>query len=376
LNRRTSGLISIALAVALVVVGLWPFDFRPLNRVNWLENRAGLSFRPNGIAYAPDTADWSGGGPSERPPAFTLELWLEPGHVPATDLFDIVTIDDGVSPPGIMLFQWRTELDLRVRDRPSRRGFREVGPSGFLTAQTPRFVTIVVDPTGTTFYSNGARLEFYPGFTVPNSALHGRLLLGDAAAGKHPWSGNLFGLAIYHRAMDAAEVAQHYTLWTNQQAGQLAAESSLTALYRLDEGHGPWVSDLSTNRHRLLIPERYEVLRKRVLELPWGPDPVGLSEVDDIAINILGFVPFGFMVYCFRRLAKPDGRGGTIVWAICAGAAVSLVIELIQVWLPDRTSSVTDLFSNTLGTLLGALIARGIAARIFPAGNAGGASPN
>ena len=45
-----------------------------------------------------------------------MELWLEPGHVPPTDLFDILTIDDGGSLSGIMLFQWRTELLLRVRD--------------------------------------------------------------------------------------------------------------------------------------------------------------------------------------------------------------------------------------------------------------------
>lgn len=375
MNRRTTGLISVAMAVVLVTVGLWPFDFRPPDRVSWLENRAGLSFRPNGIVYAPEAADWSGGGLPENPAAFTLELWLEPGRVPATDLFDILTIDDGVNAPGMVLFQWHTDLALRVRDRASRRGFREVGPSSFLAEQAPRFVTMVVDAAGTTFFANGARLESYPGFTVPNSELHGRLLLGDAAAGKHPWSGNLFGLAFYHRALAASEVADHYTLWTNQQAGQLAAEPTLAALYRFDEGHGPWVNDLSTNRYRLLIPERYEVLRKRVLELPWGPDPIGLSELDDIAINILGFLPFGFIVYFCRRRITPDERGRAVVWAVCLGATVSLVIELIQVWLPDRTSSATDLFCNTLGAFLGAVLAKKMQSRTIPKGSTSETSP-
>jgi VanZ family protein len=359
LNQRTAGLISVLMAVGLLIVGMWPFAFRPLNRVGWLKDRAGLSFLPDGVAYEPEATDWSRGGPPDQPAAFTMELWLEPGQVPPTDLFDILTIDDGVVPSGIVLFQWKTELLLRIRDRASRRGFREVGPSGVLTEQTPCFINLTVAPSGTTFYSNGSRLSHYPGFTVPNSRLNGRLILGNAAEGKHPWRGNLFGLAIFNRALDASEVAQHYALWTNHQAGQLAAETGLAALYRFDEGNGQWVNDLSTNRQRLLIPERYKVLQKRVLEL----DPIGMSDLDDIAVNILGFMPFGFVVYGYRRLAKPDGRGGNLVWAVCAGATISLAIELTQAWLPNRTSSINDILTNTLGTFLGALLARKLLSR-------------
>jgi hypothetical protein len=279
------------MAVGFVMVGLWPFAFRPPNRVGWLKERAGLSFQPDGIAYDPESADWSAGGLPEQPAAFTMELWLEPGQVPATDVFHILTIDDGEVPSGIVLCQWKTELLLRIRDHARIRGFREVGPSGALAGQTPCFITVTVAPSGTTFYSNVSRLSHFPGFTVPNSRLNGRLILGNAAEGEHPWKGNLFGLAIINRALDASEVAQHYALWTSHQAEHLAAESRLAALYRFDEGNGQWVNDLSTNRHRLLIPERYDVLQKRVLEPPWGPDPIEMSDLDDIAINILGFMP-------------------------------------------------------------------------------------
>jgi hypothetical protein len=369
LNRRTAGLISVVMAVVLVMVGLWPFAFRPPNRVGWLKDRAGLSFQPDGIAYEPKATDRSAGGLPDQPAAFTMELWLEPGRVPATDLFDILTIDDGALPSGIILFQWRTELLLRVRDHASHGGFREIGPSGVLAEQTPRFITITVAPSGSTFYSNGLLLKHYPGFTAPDSQLNGRLILGNAAEGKHPWTGNLFGLAIFNRTLDPFEIAQHYALWTSHQAGQLAAESGLAALYRFDEGSGQWANDLSTNRHRLLIPERYVALQKRVLELPWGPDPIEWSDLDDIAINILGFMPFGFIVYRYRGLAKPDGRAWNVVWAVCVGAAISLTIELTQVWLPNRTSSATDLVTNTLGTFLGVLLARKLQSRTTSTGN-------
>jgi hypothetical protein len=296
------------MAAGLLVVGLWPFAFRLPNHVGWLKDRAGLSFQPDGIAYVPESADWSAGGLPDQPAAFTMELWLEQNPVPATDVFDILSIDDGGFPSGIVLCQWQTQLLLRVRDRAHTRGFREVGPSGVLAGQTPCFITITVDPSGTRFYLNGSRLSRFPAFTVRNLWLNGRLILGNAAAGKHPWTGNLFGLAIFNRALDASEVAQHYASWTNHQADHLAAESGLAALYLFDEGSGPWAKDLSINRHRLLIPERYQVLQKRVLELPWGPNPIEMSDLDDIAINILGFMPFGFIVFKYRRLAKPDGR--------------------------------------------------------------------
>jgi len=363
------------MAVGLVTVGLWPFAFQPPNRASWLKDRAGLSFQPDGIAYDPEAADWSGGGPPNQPAVFTMELWLEPGHVPATDLFDILTIDDGIFPPAMVLYQWRTELLLRVRDRARHRQFREVGPSGVLTEQMPRFITVTVDPAGTSFYSNGSLLKYYPGFTVPNSQLNGRLILGNAAAGKHPWTGNLLGMAVFNRALDASEVVQHYRLWTNHQAEQLTAEPGLAALYRFDERDGRWANDLSTNRHRLLIPQRYAVLQKRVLEMPWGPEPIEWSDLDDIAINILGFMLFGFIVYRYRGLVKSDARGRNVVWAVCAGAAISLAIELTQVWLPNRTSSATDLITNTLGTFLGALLASKMQIRAIPAEKASDTRP-
>jgi hypothetical protein len=358
------------------MVGLWPFAIRPPNRAGWLKERAGLSFQPDSIAYDPESADWSAGGLPDQPAAFTVELWLEQDPVPATDVFTILTIDDGVFPSGIVLCQWKTELLLRVRDRDHARGFGEVGPSGVLAEHKRCFITVTVTPSGTTFYSNGSLLNYFPAFTVPNSWLNGRLILGNAVEGKHPWAGNVFGLAIFNRALDGSEVAQHYASWTSHQAEHLATESSLTALYLFDEGSGQWVKDYSANQHRLLIPERYVVLRKRVLELPWGPAPIGMSDLDDIVINILGFMPFGFIVYRYRRLAKPDGRAWNVVWAVCAGATISLAIELTQVWLPNRYSSATDLVSNTLGTYLGALVARRTQSKTPPAKTASPTKPD
>ncbi|NTV84832.1 MAG: VanZ family protein [Bacteroidales bacterium] len=43
--------------------------------------------------------------------------------------------------------------------------------------------------------------------------------------------------------------------------------------------------------------------------------------------------------------------------AMIAGFAVSLSIELTQVWLPGRDSSLLDLTANTVGSTIGAAMA-------------------
>ena len=49
--------------------------------------------------------------------------------------------------------------------------------------------------------------------------------------------------------------------------------------------------------------------------------------------------------------------------ALLLGAGISLFIELLQVYLPTRDSSLTDVITNVLGTYIGARLfqeARGI----------------
>ena len=70
----------------------------------------------------------------------------------------------------------------------------------------------------------------------------------------------------------------------------------------------------------------------------------------DLAINLLGFLPLGLIV------AWQRGRSGVLL-GLGAGLALSLVVELGQVFIPGRSSSAIDLVANTLGAGLGAGLA-------------------
>jgi hypothetical protein len=321
-----------------------------------LTDHNGLQFAADGIAYDPEPLPVSNAAGSQgRAATFTLELWLEPAAEPNTDAFHILTIDDGQLPSNFALCQWRSYLLLRTPDATNERGFREVGIDG-LHKRKARFVTIVGDASGTAFYADGVLVERFSEFVLPAGRLNGRLILGNAAEGKHSWAGRVFGLAMFERALDAAEVARHCSDWTNNRAGRLIQERALAAFYRFDERTGQQANDNSRHKHQLLVPPRYEVLHKLILALPRYDNPFDWFNLRDIAINVIGFVPFGYGAWRFRQSAtrRPIRNA---VFVASSGAALSLTIELVQVWLPHRSSSISDLVWNTFGTILGVLLA-------------------
>lgn len=90
----------------------------------------------------------------------------------------------------------------------------------------------------------------------------------------------------------------------------------------------------------------------------------GLTWVDydliDFLANVGFFVPVGFLA----GMLLPQ----RIWWlAIPAGGLLSAAIEFGQyVFLPDRYASWTDVLANTIGALLGALLARALRAAWRP----------
>jgi glycopeptide antibiotics resistance protein len=78
----------------------------------------------------------------------------------------------------------------------------------------------------------------------------------------------------------------------------------------------------------------------------------------DFLANIVGYLPFGFF---FRRGFRQNfDRTGALVLTGLAGAMLSLSMELAQYYDDGRVTSASDLFANTLGTVLGALISSAI----------------
>ncbi len=110
----------------------------------------------------------------------------------------------------------------------------------------------------------------------------------------------------------------------------------------------------------ILIPFWFVVSKEAILSniahISWIPfiDPDGSRvSIPDVAQNIMLFLPFGFLGF----LSIQEERKDRIARITFIGAIFSLSIEILQLFTINRTTSVTDLVVNTIGTFFGALVA-------------------
>lgn len=73
----------------------------------------------------------------------------------------------------------------------------------------------------------------------------------------------------------------------------------------------------------------------------------------DLAINVLGYVPLGFLLAASVRPSR--SAAFAVVFAVVAAGALSLACEAMQSYLPARIASNLDLATNVLGAGAGAL---------------------
>ena len=85
-----------------------------------------------------------------------------------------------------------------------------------------------------------------------------------------------------------------------------------------------------------------------------APIPQWLTAFD-LLTNVLGYVPLGILVVL---AVYPGLRSyGAVGVAVLTGAVLSGTMEAIQTYLPTRVASNLDLATNTLGALVGAVLA-------------------
>jgi VanZ family protein len=218
----------------------------------------------------------------------------------------------------------------------------------------PVFIAISSADAGTVVYLNGIVVKKAATFTFSSQELSGQLVLGNAPNTSNNWSGKLTGLAVYHRELSPAEVLRHFADREKSNHARLDSSERIVADYLFDEGQGDVVRNQVDSVTNLLIPARFFVLRQPVLERPWDEFRSDRNYWLNIAINIGGFVPLGFVFRAYFSAIEKVKRG---TWfTVALGFAVSLTIEVLQAFLPTRNSGMTDLVTNTFGTVLGAIL--------------------
>ena len=345
--------------LGILVAGLWPFH-APRNEVSWLSHKSGLLFGKYGsiVSAGPFKAH-----SSHEDSSCSLDIWLEPRRTEASGTILAFYWPEARVVP-FALRQSLGDLELvRRSDDPSHHAKRAklYVDDLFLSHQGPVLVTISAGQSGTTIYADGALVKKAPSFNLSSQALTGQFVVGNAPATTDEWSGQVSGLALYDRELTADEVLQHYESWIKGTQAGLAGSESAVALYVFNEGNGSVVHNHVDPATDLLIPERFFVLHEEFLERPWNEYRPDWNYWKDVGVNIAGFIPLGFFFCAYFSSTQATRR--EVLFTVAFGFAVSLTIEVLQVFLPTRDSGMTDLITNTLGTALGAILWAWVAER-------------
>ena len=352
-QKRRFGFFCVLATIGILIATMWPFNFFPPNRVSWLPEGNGIRFDAAGVVVS--NAPLRSGG-SEPGKSSSLEVLLRPAGVEG--VHTILSFYAPDNPNQFLVRQWRDYV-LVSRD--------VVDPLG--NVKTEKFdvdhtfhpgklllLTMTSGTKGTVVYMNGAPRQAVSRFTIPQSDLSGQIVMGTAAARYEPWPGEINGLAIYSRELAPAEVLRHYRDWTDGSQSDPPDLAGAVARYAFSEKAGREVHNAVVSGPDLEIPGTFRVPHKGFLKSPAAQFEASWDYARDLVMNVAGFVPLGFVVCAFVACTRNQRQA--ILYAILAGGILSFTIEVLQVYVPQRDSGMTDIITNTLGAALGALLAR------------------
>ncbi|MBN9662369.1 MAG: VanZ family protein [Acidobacteria bacterium] len=331
-----------ALCVGIILVaGLWPFH-SPRNNVQWLEHGNGVQLRAPAVILSSGPI-WTNSGATPTP--CSLELWLQPAETSASST--ILSLYNPASPIRVSLRQSLSDLALQSESRHS-------GPDDPIRLYVDRlfvggrstFITITSNPLRTAVYIDGKLAETRSRFPLLCPHPQPWIVAGTSPVAPDGWSGALRGLAFYPVDLSPREVAQHHAQWMSSGHPDFQPHGEKPALYLFQEHSGSLLHSVSGSGPDLRIPQNYQIVDKLLLSWPnrWN--------WNDILLNWAGFIPLGA---CLCLLNRRSPVRALLVTTLL-GMALSLAIEILQIYLPTRDSDLTDVITNTLGTASGALL--------------------
>ena len=350
------GALALLTLCGVLGAGLWPFH-SPKNQVQWLEHENGLRFGRHGTVLSSGSLP----KPDVEDKSCTIEIWVEPVTPWTTGA--LVSFYSGMPARELTIEQDYTALLLqRMPAKPLQPGQEAKFSIEEVFRKRQLLITVTSDGKDTAVYINGKLAGRSRQFVLSAGDLTGKLIVANAAMRNSGWRGKLLGLAIYESDFSAAQVEKHYREWTIQGKPAVDKSEQALALYLFDERTGKTIHNHMGPNYGLYAPEDYEVVDQIVLETPRSEFESQRGYIKSVFFNIAAFVPLGFFSFAYFSLGRIPRYAGAATVAV--GAAASVMIEVLQSYLPTRYSGVTDMLTNTLGTLIGVLLCRAIWPRL------------
>jgi VanZ family protein len=338
--------------LAMLFATQWPFNPSPPNRVSWLADANGIRFGGPGVVLSKAPLQPAG---SEKN-SCSLELLLRPANVDVSTT--ILSFSAPGNPQQFAVRQWLHSLlitrDTVIAEHRLKRTKFDV--DHLFQPGKLSLVTITSGPNGTVVYVNGRHAQTFPRFTILPSDLSGQIVMGASSVDYQPWPGEISGLAIYSKELTAPEVTEHYAKWIDAGGIEGMDSDGGVARYVFAERSGNEIHNSVPSGPILEIPSYFQIPHKVMLKPFWKEFDETKSYFVDVVMNIVGFMPLGFIFAAYFLLTR--SRGKAILHATLMGGSLSFLIEVLQAYIPQRVSGTTDIITNTLGSLLGAILAR------------------
>lgn len=258
----------------------------------------------------------------------------------------------------IVIAQWRTHVILFSRNgnytdvnKYRKCGFRDVLP-----IDTTLFLSIASNKDSTIMYINGKPAKKCMKFPlIPENYINNeQLILGNFPSGNSEWKGEMYVLSVYDTFLSEGQVFNNYKKWKLKKYEEYECNPKM--MYLFNERTDSLVNNRVSPDYKLLIPPLFKTLKKEMLSLPRNLFRNKRSGAQDIILNILGFVPFGFFLAIVLLKIKVYSKKQTCLLTIFSGFFISLTIEILQTFLPSRDSSLLDLVLNTAGAFIGVMM--------------------
>ncbi len=356
IRRRLPGLICVSVLGCILVAGLAPFQ-RPRNAVTWLGNENGVRLGNYGTIWSSGTFEVVA---AQDEPSCSLEIWLQPSQTSGSHT--LLSFYTRENPLQLSVHQYHATLILRRVTQSDQHRTESIGVEDVLRESKLVFVTLTSGVQKTSIYVNGRLAESFPRSRFGKDCA-GQLVIGTSPIGNDSWHGLLRGLAIYQRELTPAVVLQHFGTWTTHGRPELSGSEHATAIYLFNERSGNIIHNAIRPGIDLSIPNRFSLLHQKFLEPFWREYKLGWAYWTDLAINIGGFIPLGFFFCAYWSSVRPIKCAALTTVAL--GLIISLTIEILQSFLPTRSSGTTDLITNTLGTFIGVKLYASKTARVL-----------
>jgi hypothetical protein len=339
----------------MIFTGLYPFNFFPPNRVQWVQNESGLYFDGAGIAYTDREESIS------LKKAVSVELLLKERRGSKNwGPKEIFSFYDGAVSPSLLVGQWdgRIFIYSRFEKNEGHKWYRIFRTKHRFPKGKSHLVTVTFDESEKAIYidgqlSNRRNVELNGRTHIQFS---GSFLLGISPRGKYGWRGEIKGLAVYNRILLPDEIVTHSREVIQKGVSGLVKTPGCLALYPFDEGEGNTAKSILSKPGPFSIPVSQNALGMTILSLPHKDMRFFGYSKPDFLKNIVFFIPFGILLSVIIFKKYTTGYFATFLIVTLAGGLLSCLIEGFQLYLPERIPGMADIFGNILGSVFGMLV--------------------